>query len=344
MPIVSKRPTIADLATAAGVSIATVDRVLNRRLPVREATARLVLAAAERIGFHAAGLLKQRLQETPARAFGFLLQKRSDEFYRSFAAELVSATKRATEIRGRPLVDFMDELVPSFIAQKIDEVGAKVDALAVVAVDHPLVNEAVARLASAGRPVFTLLSDLSAPQRAGYLAVDSRKAGRTAAWAISRLAKQPGKIGILLGSHRYLSQELAEISFRSYMREHAPEFILLEPLVNLDDPRIAHAAAGHLIAGTPDLVGIYVAGGGTEGVIAALREEGAAARIVAVCNELMPFTRSALIDGTLDLVLATPLAEIATRAVAMMTAVCAGADPGGTIVQLPAKVCVSENV
>ncbi|TIT47241.1 MAG: LacI family transcriptional regulator, partial [Mesorhizobium sp.] len=34
-----KRVTIADLAREAGVSVATVDRVLNVRLPVREETA-----------------------------------------------------------------------------------------------------------------------------------------------------------------------------------------------------------------------------------------------------------------------------------------------------------------
>ena len=58
-----KRPTIADLAQASGVSVATVDRVLNRRLPVREATAMRVVAAAGQIGYHATGLLKQRLAE-----------------------------------------------------------------------------------------------------------------------------------------------------------------------------------------------------------------------------------------------------------------------------------------
>ena len=340
-----KRPVIADLARASGVSVATVDRVLNRRLPVREDTAMRVAAAAERIGYHASGLLKQRLRDTPARSFGFLLQKRSDEFYRAFAAELTGATKAASFIRGRAAVDFMDELVPSLIARHIAEMGARVDALAVVAVDHPLVNEAVAAVARAGKPVFTLLSDVTAPERAGYLSVDSRKAGRTAAWAIARLAKQPGKIGILLGSHRYLSQELAEMSFRSYMREHATEFTLLEPLVNLDDPRIAHEAAGHLIAGTPDLVGLYVAGGGAEGVLRALREEGAGARLVTVCNELMPATRAGLIDGTLDLVLATPIAALAARAVELMARACAGEALGASAqLQLPAEIYISENI
>jgi len=43
----SKRPTVSDLAGAAGVSVATVDRVLNQRHPVREGTADRVLRAAE---------------------------------------------------------------------------------------------------------------------------------------------------------------------------------------------------------------------------------------------------------------------------------------------------------
>ena len=39
----ARRPTIRDLAEAAGVSVATVDRVLNGRHPVREETARQIL-------------------------------------------------------------------------------------------------------------------------------------------------------------------------------------------------------------------------------------------------------------------------------------------------------------
>ena len=340
-----KRATITDLAREAGVSVATVDRVLNRRLPVRENTALRVVAAAEVIGYHATGLLKQRMTEVKPCTLGFLLQKRQDDFYRALANELQSATKAASSVRGKAIIEFMDELVPSFIAAKIREIGPRVDILAVVAVDHPLVSEAVEDIVAKGKPVFTLLSDLTTPARAGYIGVDSRKAGRTAAWTISRLAKKPGKIGILLGSHRYLSQETAEISFRSYMRENAPEFQLLEPIVNLDDQRIAYEAVEDMISTNTDLVGIYMSGGGREGLVRALRDEKAGNRIIAVCNELMPVTRSALIDGTLDLVLATPLAALAFHAVAAMAqAATSGRHDGGTMTQLPAEIFVSENI
>jgi LacI family transcriptional regulator len=339
------RPTIIDLAKKAGVSVATVDRVLNRRLPVREDTAVRVVQAAEAIGYHATGLLKRRLTETPQRRFGFLLQKRQDAFYQSFGKELADATKRATYIDGRPIIEFMDELVPALIAARIRDVAPRVDALAIVAVDHPLVNEAVDAVVAMGKPVFTLLSDITTTAKTGHLGLDARKVGRTAAWTIARIASGPGKIGILVGSHRYLNQEMAEISFRSYMREHAPEFTLLEPIINLDDERIAYEAVTDLVETNPDLVGIYVSGGGQDGLIRALRDERAARRIVAVCNELTPMTRAALIDGTVDLVLATPLAATSTRIVEMMAKACSAAElPHMAPVLFSADIYMSENI
>jgi LacI family transcriptional regulator len=339
-----KRATIADLARAAGVSVATVDRVLNRRLPVSDDTAARVTAAAEAIGYHAVGLLRQRLVEVPRRTFGFILQKRSNPFYQALGAGLTEATHGAAFMRGRAIVEFTDEINPALLAARIRDMAPRVDALAIVAVDHPAVNEAVEWAAAEGKPVFTLLTDLTAPSRAGCISVDRRRSGRTAAWAISRLAKRPGPIGILIGSHRYLSQEISEISFRSYVREHAPAFQVLEPVVVLDDRRIAYEAVIDMLNSHPDLVGIYAAGGGGEGLAEALAEEGAGGRVVAVCNELTAVTRAALIDGTIDLVLGTPVAAIARETIAAMERRLSGGADGRTEVLLPADLHISETI
>ena len=103
-----KRPTITDLARQAGVSVATVDRVLNRRLPVRDDTAQRVVAAAEVIGYHATGLLKRRMSEVPQRSFGFLLQKRNDVFYQALGAELAQAAKSAIQVQAKAVVEYVD--------------------------------------------------------------------------------------------------------------------------------------------------------------------------------------------------------------------------------------------
>ena len=338
------RPTIRDLAKQAGVSLATVDRVLNQRLPVRANTAELVVQAAETIGFHGTRLLRRRLTETPRRKFGFLLQK-PDAFYQTFGAELAAATRGALTIEGKPLVEFMEDVVPGIIAEKLLETARKVDAIAVVTIDHPLINEAVEAVIASGKPVFTLLSNITSPSCCGHFGADSRKCGRIAGWTISRLAGHAGKIGILVGSHRYLNQELSEISFRTYMREFAPEFQLLEPIVNLDDDHIAYDAITEMIGSNADLVGIYVSGGGQEGLIRALRERQTGERLVSVCNELTPATRAALHDGVIDLTLGTPFAALSRRLVEAMAKATTGADlPHLPPLMLPPEIHLSENI
>jgi LacI family transcriptional regulator len=339
-----KRPTLLDLSKAAGVSIATVDRVINRRLPVSDDTAQRVVKAAEDIGYHATSLLKRRIHEMPVRRFGFLLQK-PDAFYKQLGQELVQASRSNRIVEGKPTIEFVDDVEPAIIADRMLQMAKKSEALAVVAMDHPLVNAAVQDITAQGKPVFTLLSNINAQACSGHFGADSRKCGRIAGWTISHLAKKQGKIGILVGSHGYLNQELSEISFRTYMREHAPDFQLLEPIINLDDERIAYEAVRDMVSTNSDLVAVYVSGGGQEGLIRALREFCVPRQLVAVCNELTPATRAALHDGVIDLSLGTPFAALARLVVEAMAKGTTSQDmPHLRPLNLPPDVFISENV
>lgn len=44
---------------------------------------------------------------------------------------------------------------------------------------------------------------MGAAEEIGFYGLDNWKVGRTAAWAFVNIVKDPGEIGILLGSHRY---------------------------------------------------------------------------------------------------------------------------------------------
>src|SRR5208283_4452061 len=119
----NRRPTIADLARAAEVSVATVDRVLNARHRVRETTAERVLGAAEAIGYHATPLLKSRLRpQVPERTFAFLLQ-REDAFYSQFGADLAAATRALAQFRARPVIDFAPDLTAAVMAERLKRLG-----------------------------------------------------------------------------------------------------------------------------------------------------------------------------------------------------------------------------
>jgi LacI family transcriptional regulator len=338
------RPTLHDLAQAAGVSIATVDRVINRRLPVSDDTARRVVTAAEHIGYHATSLIKRRITEMPVRRFSFLLQK-PDAFYKQLGQELIQATRASNHVEGKPQVEYIEDVEPSIIAERLLQAARKADALVIVAMDHPLVNAAVETVTAQGKPVFTLLSNITSPACSGHFGADSRKCGRIAGWTISRLARKPGKIGILVGSHGYLNQDLSEISFRTYMREHAPDFQLLEPIINLDDERIAYEAVTQMVQSNDDLVGVYVSGGGQEGLIRALRECAPDRKPIAVCNELTPATRAALQESVIDLALGTPFSALSQALVdAMAKATLGGELPHLRPMVLSPDVFLSENI
>ena len=343
---ISKRPTIAAVARAAGVSVATVDRVINGRLPVNEATARRVYEAAREINYHASGLIRRRIEPAaPPRTLAFLLTKSSQHFYRTLAQALNEATRGAVEIRGTPMVEYSENTTPQETAEIIRRLGSKADALAIVAADHPAVNAAVGELKAGGVPVFALLSDLSTQLRAGYIGIDNRKAGRTAAWAIASMVKSAGQVALFLGSHRYLGHELREIGFRSYFREHESKCELLDSQVNLDDANIAYEATLELIHCQANLVGIAVVGGGMEGVIRALREEKIGDRLAVICNEVTPESRAALAEQIVSMVISTPIRLLARTAVAHMARALdpAAADPVDRTF-VPFDLVVPENV
>lgn len=342
----ASRPTIADLAKIAGVSVATVDRVLNGRHKVREDTARRVYEAANQIGFHAVSLLRQRVFEgLPQYKLGFVLQKPEQYFYQSFAREIEAAVQNHSGIRGSTHIEFSANQTPHERSERLREVGARCQAVAMVSPDYPAITSAVEELKSKGTPVFALLSDFASGIREGYIGLDNRKVGRTAAWAIAKTARSSGTIAVFVGSHRFNGHELREIGFRSYFRECAPDFQILDTITNLDSEDMTHEVVVELINKHPDLTGIYVAGGGMEGLISAIQQESTPGKIIAIANELTPLSRAALADEVVTLSIHTPLQQLCRELIRLMVSAIENGPaeiPGQTF--LPFEMYVPENI
>ncbi len=340
------RPTIRSLAEAASLSVATVNRVLAGRGNVRQGTMQRVVEAAEAIGFYGVGAINSRVAAARTKLrFGFLLHQPSRPFYQSLAARLRSAAEDLEDYTVDLHIEFLDDLSPENIAGRMLELGDHCDAIGVVAAVHPLVNQAIADLQNRRKPVFALISQLAASGQVHYVGLDNWKVGRTAAWAIEHICKAPGKLGILVGNHRYRCQEMNETGFRSYFREFAPGFTVLEPLSTFETRAIAQEMTEKLLREHPDVVGLYVAGGGISGALAGLRSSGRAGEIVVVGYELMDITRAALLDGTLTLVISHPLVQLASEVVdKMISAVNAGSDQANYTSILPFEIYTRENI
>ncbi|MEY5101145.1 MAG: hypothetical protein RJA36_3864 [Pseudomonadota bacterium] len=340
------RPTIRDLAQAAGVSIATVNRVIGESGKVRPATMEQVLEAARQIGFYGVGALQHRVAAArPHHRLGVIIQTPHRHFSEVLERCLEAAAREAEDGEVRLRLEHLDDLSPEHVAARMQELSGHCDALAVLAAEHPIVTDTIDRLAAQGVPVLALISPLAARSNVGYVGLDSWKVGRTAAWAFDHLCKTPGKLGILVGTHRYRCHDLYESGFRSYFREHASQFTLLEPLSSFESDAIARELTEKLLRDHPDLRGLYVSGGGISGVLAAIRASGRAGQLVTVGHDLMDTTKAGLLDRSLTWLISHPFERVARAAIAAtLRAKKSGPDAGSQSVLVPFEIYTSENL
>ena len=341
-----KRPTIPDLAAASGVSVSTVNRVLNQPDSVREATRNRVLWAAEEIGFYGLGALEHSIKNAQAtHNIGFLLLRGARAFYRSLGDAVINAAQAYSKAPVEVTVEFLEDLSPEKVAAHIVSLGEKCEGIAIVAPQHPLVADAIDHVLARGVPVVSLIGPLTASGNISFVGLDNWKVGRTAAWAFNKFIRTPGEIGILVGNHRLRNQEMNESGFRSYFREHNSEFTLLEPLLTYEDAAVAREHVEQLLTDHPNLCGLFISGGGITGALAALRSMPKRDDFVAVGYELFDETRAALIDGTLSFVISHPTDRFAMQAIdTLMEVMAVGSEKGARRVTIGFDIYTSENV
>lgn len=340
------RPTIRDLAERAGVSIATVNRVLAGQAGVSAAKREKVEVAAAEIGFYGLAAIQSRNEANRRRyRLGVLLLQPHRQFYQLVAAALREAAAAITDADIDLRIEFLENLTPQNTADRAVALSRDCEAICVTAAVHPVVTEALEKIASDGIKVFAFITQLSTTGHFPYVGLDNWKVGRQSAWAFANICRKPGKIGILIGNPRYRNQEMNETGFRSYFREYAPEFSLLEPLSTFESAAAAQEMTERLLREHPDMVGLYITGGGISGALTALRDNGMSGSLVVVGYEFMEITRSALLDGTLTFVIAHPLRKMADAAIGGMIAALSSREdaPAQTSI-VPFEIYTRENI
>ncbi|MCQ8240817.1 LacI family DNA-binding transcriptional regulator [Rhizosaccharibacter radicis] len=301
--------TVFDVAAEAGVSLATVDRVLNGRKGVRPATIGRVRSAVERLGFKrdsfAAGLATRRQER-----FCFMLPARGPNSFMNALRESVAAAAARME-ENRVIVRILD--YPAFdeqmLCRRLAELDPRdCDGVAAVAIESPPVRQEIDRLVARGIPLVTLVSDVSPSRRAHFHGIDNKAAGRVAASLIGRMVHVPrGKIAMVVGRMTLHDHADRRLGFEQVMRREFPQLALLPPIEGLDDSTVTEKLVGRLLALNEDIVGLYSIGAGNRGIIAALAHrrpsQAALPPPVTVAHELTPHARDALLSGLFTAVL-----------------------------------------
>lgn len=329
------RYKVREIAQQAGLSEATVDRVLHNRPGVRENTVAEVKQAI-------ADLDKQRAQlrlngrrylidvvmQTP--------QRFSDAFRGAVEAELPAFAPAMVRARFRLWES-------GSAAQMVDALGNIRGSHGVVlkAPDEPAVAEAVDRLVASGVPVVTYATDVPSSARCGYVGIDNHGAGVTAAYLMQQwLGDGPSDVLITLSRTVFRGEGEREVGFRSAMRPSGRAIIEVSDSDGIDatNERLVLEA----LKANPGIQAVYSVGGGNVATVAAFEKLDRECRVF-IAHDLDADNRRLLREGRISAVLHNDLradARVALRLILQEQ----GALPAEPVRPVPIQVVTPYNV
>lgn len=289
------RYKVREIAQQAGLSEATVDRVLHNRPGVRESTVAEVKQAI-------ADLDKQRAQlrlngrrylidivmQTP--------QRFSDEFQAAVEAELPAFAPAMLRARFHLWESGSTEQMVDALSRIRGSHGVVLKAQ-----DDPAVAEAIDSLVGTGVPVVTYTTDVPTSSRCGYVGIDNHGAGVTAAYLVDQwLGAAPSDVLITLSRTVFRGEGEREVGFRSALRSSGRAVVEVSGSDGIDatnESLVLEALERH-----PGVEAVYSVGGGNTATVAAFEKLGRPCRVF-VAHDLDADNRRLLRDGRISAVL-----------------------------------------
>ncbi len=315
------RPTTKDLAIEAGVSLATVDRVLNNRPGVREDTVLKVNQAIQKLGF-IRNVVAANLARGKSYRFLFLLPRTGDEF----RAGLLERIDEANQIFAAEMIhaDVMHipESDPHQIAKLLGSLDLDaVDGVAIMAPESPQVRDAKARLIEKGIDTISFISGQIVSGSHDFVGIDNHAAGATAGRLMGRfLERTPGKILII--AETMLARDSLErrLGFDEIINSQYPHLMVLPSLETYGDAERTARIIRNSLASQQNIAGVYIASSEARVPLEVVTEVFTKEKPVIIAHERTPFTEAALRSDQVDALITQDPGHLVRSAIRILRA------------------------
>jgi LacI family transcriptional regulator len=315
------RPTTKDLAIAAGVSLATVDRVLNARVGVRPATVDRVQSAIKDLNFvrdiSAANLARRKEYKLV-----FLLPDHEDEFINLIQNEIAEACGFLTQERTSVSIIHAPHNDPHSVSVQLDNLSAnEVDGVAIMAPETPQVRDAILRLEARGLAVVAFVSQQPNAESAYYVGINNEAAGRTVGQLMARFTGQrQGTVLVLTEIMQSRDSQERRLGFDKIMQKYSERLKAAPSMETYGDPLRSENILRSALQSLSPVVGIYLMHHDIFKIMQVIDGLGMAQQIVVMCHELTSNTHNRLFDGSIDAVINQDVGHLVHSSIRLLRA------------------------
>lgn len=309
------RPTTKDLAKAAGVSRATVDRVLNGRDGVKQKTVDRVNQAIKDLGF-VRNLQAANLAKSQSYRFVFALPRSGDQFLERIVQHIAEAEQIFVTDHIICDVHHIDENDPHSISDFLDTLTSdEVTGVAIMSPETPQVRDAITRLQNRGVATLPFISNQTMMD-ADWVGIDNRAAGATAALMLGQfIGQRTGSIMVIAESMQSRDSLERRLGFDDEMNSNFAHLRVLPSLETYANEERANDIIASSLSNNNDTVGIYVMASEARGPLSILEHLNIDPSITKVAHERTSFTEQALRSKKLDGVIAQDAGHLVRSAV-----------------------------
>ena len=293
-----KAARFSEIAARAGVSVATVDRVLNERDSVSEAARRKVLAAARDLDV-------PRILPQPDHALvhvDVLLPRNDTPFFRA----LTEAFRVAAAMLDRRVIVHRRQLAEGDSAAMAKALSAppyRRSGVIFAAPDVAVIRAAVAQAIARGETAVAVVTALADLPGLVYCGMDNRRAGLAAGDLLGRMLGRQGRIVVMGNIGLYRGHQDRALGFQEAITRWPGQSVIVAETETRDDPDRCQRALRQVLAQPgPPVVAVYNTGAGSAGLVPVLASLGPE-RPFWVAHEASDDHVDLLQSGLLDLVI-----------------------------------------
>ncbi len=296
--------TLNEIAKAAGVSRATVDRALHDRGRIDTKKAERIKILAKEMGYTTNPHGRALVMSKHTISIGMIFQYSETSFMKmvidgamkaqaDFAVTGVSVViKKIVSHDEQKLLSYIDELI---------SIGC--GGIALTPTKSPAVFSKLREAIDIGIKIIAINSDIPEVSRLSYVGLDNYKAGQTCAGLMSTAIPGGGKVLLLSGHIDNSSQFNRSKGFCDALSSEYTNISLPESEYCMDDNNISYSLTCKNMELFPDIKGIYLPGGGQLGVCRALCELGINHNICVICYDLTQENVNELLKGNINFII-----------------------------------------